>query len=98
MNEKVTSDKIIQDVRSWLNQHGYVLEMEVAKALIPICSYVEQGEQYIDPITGKLRETDVFCSWRDPKHAPGTFHSLNMIVECKSTNAPWIAFFGGSVR
>ena len=93
----MSNDKVLEDVRSWLDQHGYVLEMEVARAMIPHCQYVAQGEQYVDPVTGKLRETDVFCSWGTAKRsAPGIYHALDMVIECKSTNAPWVAFFGGS--
>jgi hypothetical protein len=89
-------DKVLQDVRSWLSQHGYVLEMEVARELIPHCSYVAQGEQYVDPVTGKLREIDIFCSWGGAKDKIGVHHSVEMVIECKNTTAPWVAFFGGS--
>jgi hypothetical protein len=92
----VSDDEILQDVRTWLNQLGYVLEMEVARELLPCCSYVIQVEQYIDPVTAKLRETDIFCAWSDAEPKQDTYHSINMVIECKSTTAPWIAFFGGS--
>jgi hypothetical protein len=93
----MSNDRVLEDVQSWLNQHGYVLEMEVARQLIPHCSDVAQGEQYIDPVTGKLRETDIFCSWGDRERLKkGTSHSLYLVIECKNTNAPWVAFFGGS--
>lgn len=91
-------DELLQVVRSWLDQHGYVLEMEVARELMPHCSNVIQGEQFTDPTTGKLRETDVLCAWEDEEHREGVSHVVEMVVECKSTTAPWIAFFGGSTE
>jgi hypothetical protein len=57
----VSDDEMLEDVRSWLDQHGYVLEMEVAQEFMSHCEYVIQGDQYIDPMTSKLRETDVCC-------------------------------------
>ena len=83
---------MLQDVQSWLDQHGYVLEMEVARELMLHSRNVVQGDQCIDPVTGKLREIDVLCSWGDPTPAKDAYHSVQMVVECKNTTAPWVAF------
>ena len=88
LNSIVSDDEMLQAVQSWLDQHGYVLEMEVARELIPHCSYVVQGSQYIDPVTSKLRETDIFCSWSDAESNADFYHSVDMVIECKSTTAP----------
>jgi hypothetical protein len=90
----MSDDELMHDVRNWLNQNGYVLEMEVARELMPHCSLVVQGFQFNDPITDKLRETDVFCEWMSTNG--DIEHSIEMVIECKSTTAPWIAFYGGS--
>lgn len=88
------NDEMLQDVQSWLSQNGYVLEMEVAQAFLPSCSQVTQGRQYIDPVSNKLRETDVFCCWN--VYGSSGPHVVEMAIECKSTTSPWIAFFGAS--
>jgi hypothetical protein len=87
-------ETLLRDVQDWLHHNGYVLEMEVARQLLPHCSLVLQGSQYTDPVTGKLREIDVLCAWFRMREE--NEHRIDMIVECKSTPAPWVAFFGGS--
>jgi hypothetical protein len=93
LNDHMSDDQVLQDVRNWLNQNGYVLEMEVAQQLLAHCPIVVQGLEYIDPITDKLRETDVYAAWISQDYAD---HFLELAIECKSTSAPWIAFYGGS--
>jgi hypothetical protein len=39
-------------------------------------------------VTGKLRETDIFCSWGDRERLKkDTSHSLYFVIEGKNTNA-----------
>jgi hypothetical protein len=42
----MSDDELLENVRTWLDQNGYVLEMEVALGLMPHCSYVVQGCKY----------------------------------------------------
>jgi hypothetical protein len=41
-----------------------------------------------------MRETDVFCAWFSAEKEFS--HAMKMVIECKSTSAPWVAFYGGS--
>jgi hypothetical protein len=49
------------DVRKWLSEQGFPLEMKVAEAFRSHFS-VRQAQYYTDPESGKLREVDVVAS------------------------------------
>lgn len=86
---------LLDGVRKYLERGGYILEMQVAQTIQRVhpSSYVQQGYRYVDPLTGKEREGDVDATlFVGRVSEPG--HSLRLAIECKRTDAPWIAFYG----
>jgi hypothetical protein len=45
----MSNDRVLEDVQSWLNQHGYALEMEVARQLNPHCSMSPKESSILIP-------------------------------------------------
>ncbi|WP_406025428.1 hypothetical protein OH802_04295 [Nocardioides sp. NBC_00850] len=73
--------------------------MEVARVVYKRHRYtfLEQSYHYIDPQTSKEREGDVSATlFFDDDTSSRAEHALQLIIECKRTDAPWIAFFGGA--
>jgi hypothetical protein len=83
--------KLLGDVRDWLERGGYVLEMRVALMLRAHTNILSQGYTYTDPTTGREREADV---WGVVflVEVEGHTHAVTLVIECKQTQAPWIAF------
>lgn len=81
--------EIIESIRSWLNNHGYPLEMSVAKQLREAGFFVRQSEFYKDPNSGDTREIDVLAMAGD---VMGDC-IINFLIECKSSRKkPWVFF------
>ncbi len=91
MDDEAAS-KHINDIKDWLVNTGYPLEMRVAKYLLDVGAKVIQGKEYKDSTTGKMRETDVFATFAHYKEK--VYHKTNLVIECKSSLAPWISFKG----
>lgn len=96
----MSDEQIRSEVSHWLQQTGYVLEMEVARRLLtnprkggPYAYIVSQGVSYVDPVEGKVRETDL--TWNLGKSASDR-HSCRVLfaIECKNSSAPWVVFSG----
>ncbi len=94
----MSDEQIRSEVSHWLQQKGYVLEMEVARRLLTnprkegsYAYIVSRGVSYIDPIEGKVRETDL--TWNLGKSFSG-HHSCRavFVIECKNSSAPWVVF------
>lgn len=93
----MSDEELLDDVRAWLEKGGYILEMGVAKALRSMTPMVEQAFHYRDPLTQKDREGDVAATFFPEAIVEGrTTHSLQVMVECKSSTAPWIFFMGSA--
>ncbi|MFB7887501.1 hypothetical protein ACFCZ3_05650 [Cellulosimicrobium cellulans] len=86
----IPQDRLLGDVRQWLEKGGYALEMRVALSLRKRTNLLAQGYTYKDPATGLEREADVWgailVNSKDP------LHSIDIFIECKQTDAPWIGF------
>lgn len=85
---------LVDNVRRWLDGHGFPMEMEVARLFFRDGAFVSQGGYFIDPETGTARETDVEASYTmqgsiDEIHAEVT---VSAAVECKFSSLPWVAF------
>lgn len=85
---------LVDNVRRWLDSHGFPMEMEVARLLFRDGAFVSQGGCFIDPESGTARETDVEASytkqgWIDEVHVEVT---ISAAVECKFSSLPWVAF------
>jgi hypothetical protein len=77
-----------QQVRSWLAEHGYPLEMRTAEVLRQSGLFWDHGRVYRDPISDKVREIDVM-GYLDV----GKDLSLSLVLECKhSKSKPWVLF------
>lgn len=83
----------VESVRAWLERGGYVLEMQVARLLAGQNLSIEQGYRYTDPVTGKEREGDL-TGFMDFDTIDDHWHALDLVIECKSTTAPWVGFIG----
>ena len=88
------SDKLLDDVRTWLQKGGYVLEMRVARLVRQHTNILWQGAHYTDPVTGKDRETDVGALMILDDPDEDRWHAVRLIIECKQTSAPWVFFVG----
>jgi len=84
---------LLVDVRAWLEGRGYVLEMRVAQLLSGRRIEVDQGYAYTDVETKKDREGDI-SALVDIDTEDDHWHMLDLLIECKSTNDPWIGFRG----
>lgn len=58
-----SEDRVLADVRTWLEKTGYPLEMRVARAAAMERASVFQGWPFIDPVTGQEREGDVVATF-----------------------------------
>jgi hypothetical protein len=85
---------VLRDVATWLEQGGYVLELEVARKVHAASpSNLIQGFHYSDPETGLEREGDVRARFTIGTSG-STLHVLDLVIECKSTTSPWVFFVG----
>lgn len=84
-------------IKKWLEEQGYPLEMDVARAFRERSFAVQQAEFYPDPETGDSREIDVVARLR----AEYERRLLELVfpVECKrATSKPWLIFTDRSIR
>lgn len=93
-------DTVVGHVTKALARSGYPLEMRVANvARMHRPNYVHQSRYYVDPASGKIRETDVLVCWmshfRDPRDGSGAWTATYLAIECKSKPAPWVIFDDG---
>lgn len=74
------------EVKKWLEERGFTLEMQTASAFRAAGFRVRQSSLYIDKETGKAREVDVLAI------SPDELRVVNIyfIVECKATKKPWV--------
>jgi hypothetical protein len=77
---------MIEQVKNWLNEQGYPLEMRTASALRKVGFEVTQSALYTDQETGKPREIDVLAVY--PDYVGVT--RIAFLVECKSPKKPWV--------
>jgi hypothetical protein len=90
------TDKLVADVREWLQRKGYPLEYEVARTMRAAGFRVEQGRYWldVDPETDsyKPREIDVLATDApdDWPGEPSDGATAQIVVECKSGAGPWI--------
>jgi hypothetical protein len=85
-----------EKIAEWLHTQGYPLEMAVASTLRQHF-VVTQSDYYLDPDTGKYRETDVVATAiRQLTQRPLRYFRITFTFECKtSEDKPWILFTGG---
>jgi len=92
----MASENLESKARRWLETTGFPLEMRVAREARragPL--WVDQSRPFVDPETGKLRETDVVVGMGPQnKQADGY---VFLVVECKAKPAPWIVFDDGDL-
>jgi hypothetical protein len=89
------SDELFKKVRGWLEENGYPLEMQVARAFRETgFSPVSSSEYYLDPDEGKPREIDVIAAMQTT--IAGVVFQIAFTVECKSSKgSPWVCFCAG---
>lgn len=76
-----------QKVKSWLEGHGYPLELRVANVLRKADISADHYRVYFDPATGKNREIDLMG------YLDHSALSIHLVFECKhSQDKPWILF------
>lgn len=94
---KVTSktEDLASKVKRRLLETGYPLELRVAREARRHTNplFVTQSRQYVDPLTEKLRETDVVACWT--AHSRDDFRFVYLAIECKSKPLPWVVFDAG---
>lgn len=84
---------MIDQVRKWLNEQGYPLEMKTAAVFRKVGFEVEQSCLYADTESNKPREIDVLA------RVPDYIGSIRIIflVECKASKKPWVLLSGSDV-
>src|SRR5688572_3796347 len=76
-----------EKVRTWLAEHGYPLEMRVARVFRSTGIAADHHRVYEDPVTSKTREIDV-VGYLDHREL-----SVHLVLECKhSRDKPWVLF------
>lgn len=83
--------RLEENLRKWLLEKGYPLEMRVASIFHSGGLGTIASEYYVDPSTGKSREIDIVGSVQaDIEH---TLLRFSFFVECKtSPEKPWVLF------
>lgn len=91
-NEQSIDARILQ----WLSEHGYPLEMRVARSLAASGFTVTQSHYFTDYESGKPREIDVLgriYGFIEPKDRIAIAELETFVtIECKSSQKPWIVF------
>ena len=77
---------MLDQVRKWVGEQGFPLEMRTASAFREAGFEVTLSELYTDADTGKPREIDVLAYY--PDYVGVT--RIAFIVECKSSKRPWL--------
>ncbi|TDW98056.1 hypothetical protein [Kribbella sp. VKM Ac-2566] len=91
-------EELRKKILARLEKAGYPLEMRVAAKIREHGPFnVSQSQNYVDPVTNKIRETDVLASWviDIEGHSSVSATYFYLVVECKSKPQPWVAFDGG---
>lgn len=85
-----------EKVLRWLERTGFPLEMRVAEeARRAQPQWVDQSRNFVDPVSGKIRETDVVAGWADQDRRGGAY--VYLVLECKAKPAPWVIFDDGEL-
>jgi hypothetical protein len=79
-----------EEILKWLDKQGYPLEMYVAQKFRENKFYVSQSIFYYDDEFKLNREIDVRA--HKGIFIEDTFASIDYIIECKSSNKPWLLF------
>ncbi len=80
-------------IRGWLRNQGYPLEMRTAAAFRDAGFRVVQSEYYHDPETSDWRECDVIADMSWKLQPDGIPVRVMFVVECKtSREKPWLLF------
>jgi hypothetical protein len=82
---------MLNGVQRWVNESGFDLELDTARAFIAAGFQVEQSSFFEDSESGDVREVDLIAE--DPE--PDYFGALQImfVVECKaSRKGPWVMF------
>src|ERR1035437_4845561 len=77
---------MIDQIKNWLKDQGFPLEMQTASAFRKAGFEVTQSNLYTDLDTKKPREIDVFAADKDYVGVT----QIAFIVECKSSKKPWL--------
>src|SRR5450759_5361957 len=88
-------DKIsIEEMADALNRSGYLLETRVEDALVDAAFTVEANTCYVDPITGKSRELDIYAFNLEPvdpeREDKNDIVSSVVLCECSNNSQPLV--------
>lgn len=87
-------DDLVAKVKEWVQNHGYPLEMVVARTFRRHGAvHVEQSTYHVDVVTGKVRESDVLATWSGLGGGPSWVYFF-FVIECKTSEnpKPWVIF------
>lgn len=82
-------------IAHWLAQGGYPLEMWAAREMRRSGMIVNQSTYYLDPVKNTHRELDIEARLETSfsiSGQPAGMIRFRVIVECKRSTEPWIAF------
>ncbi|MGA2902682.1 MAG: hypothetical protein ABSD98_02545 [Candidatus Korobacteraceae bacterium] len=77
-----------------VEESGYPLQTAVTEILRPTFEHIQQEWSYLDKTSNELRAIDVFAEKRlhDWHPQPRVRPTLNLIIECKHSNLPYVFF------
>jgi hypothetical protein len=98
----MSNESLESKILTWLRKQGFPLELKVAKAFQGQGFSVLQSSYYTDFEEQKPRETDVIARLYS-HYEPIDSQFINeletyAVVECKSTDKPWISFRGAPIQ
>ena len=81
------------EIKDAILRSGYLLETRIEELLREQWGFVEANSVYIDPVTGKTRELDIY-TLRADKAGPDEFDYLftSLLIECVNNPYPLICF------
>ena len=90
-------NELSEEVKKWVQEQGYPVEMFVAKKFRELGFKTTQSEYFIDPESGDNREIDVVASKQ--KDIGELLVRVTICIECKSTKKhPWVIFTSRDTR
>ncbi|GAB3807107.1 hypothetical protein [Virgibacillus kimchii] len=89
----------IDDIKQAIDSSGYPLQTIIAQKLLEMHFGIHDEWSYIDNQSNSLRTMDIFASkalWDIEKYQPRIRPELNLLIECKQSNLPYVFFLNST--
>lgn len=85
-------NSIEDNIKEWLINKGFPFEIECSQMLKKYGFNVQPALHYLDEEIKTYREIDI-CAWKSYSNYGGSVN-LTLMIECKTSELPWIVFMG----